>query len=42
VGEAAQLFYIRGGEVMRIVHYFDHERALPDFDLPSEAGSSPS
>jgi GNAT superfamily N-acetyltransferase len=38
--KAAQLFHVRGSKVTRLVIYGEHERALADLGLPSEAGSS--
>ena len=37
--EGAQLFHIRGGKVIRLLSYWDRERALTDLGLTSEAGS---
>lgn len=41
-GEGAALFHIRGGKVVRLVHYFNRELALADLDLAPDAGSSRS
>jgi ketosteroid isomerase-like protein len=35
----ANLFHIRGGKVMRLVLYWDRERALAELGLTREAGS---
>jgi ketosteroid isomerase-like protein len=40
--KGANLFYLRGGKVIRLVLYWDRQRALVDLDLTSEAGISPS
>ena len=37
--KGANLFHIHGGEVTRLVLYFDRERAFADLGLTSEAGS---
>ena len=37
--KGANLFHIQGGEVTRLVLYFDRERAFTDLGLSSEAGS---
>jgi hypothetical protein len=40
--KGAVLFQVRGGEVTRLVAYFNRRRALADFGLPQEAGPSDS
>lgn len=40
--KGADLFHLRGGQVTRIVHYFNRERALADLDLAAKAGSARS
>jgi hypothetical protein len=37
--EGVNLFQIRDGKVVRLVVYFDRERALADLDLAPDAGS---
>ena len=37
--KGATLLHLRDGKVTRLVLYFDHERALADLGLSSEAGS---
>ena len=40
--KGANLFHIHGGEVTRLVLYFDRERAFADLGLSSEAGPAHS
>jgi ketosteroid isomerase-like protein len=40
--KGASLFHIRGGQVTRLVIYWDRERALADLGLPSEIETSRS
>jgi ketosteroid isomerase-like protein len=35
----ASLFHLRDGKVIRLVHYFDQERAVADLGLPPEGDS---
>jgi ketosteroid isomerase-like protein len=37
-GKGATVFHVRGGEVAKMVVYFDYERALADLGLTPEAG----
>ena len=38
----ASLFQVHGGKVIRLVLYWDRERALAELGLPPEAGSQPA
>ena len=40
--KGANLFYLRGGKVIRLVAYWDRERAFTDLGLASETDSSRS
>jgi ketosteroid isomerase-like protein len=40
--KAASLFHVRGGNVIRLVQYWDHQRALADLGLASGGGSRES
>jgi ketosteroid isomerase-like protein len=39
---AAAVYHISEGKVIKLTHYWDRERALADLGLPSEAGSQRS
>jgi hypothetical protein len=38
--KGANLFQVRGGKVIKLVAYFDRERALADLGIPPETVSS--
>jgi len=40
--KAASLFHVRGGKVIRLVQYWDHQRAFADLGLASGGGSRDS